>query len=67
MLGPRSRQHERAFPDEIEEGVNWLCILTKMPASFAKDDLGGVEGTAARSQLRHAPPMPLIAGVEPAD
>ena len=67
MLGPRSREQERAFSYQIELRVSRLGVAPEMPARFAEHDLRGVQRAAASRKRRHAPLVPLIGGVEPAD
>jgi hypothetical protein len=66
-IGPRSRQHERAFAYEIEKGVNRLRILTQMPTGFAEHYLRSVKRAASRGKNCDAPFMPLIRATKPAD
>ena len=67
MLGPRSREDERAFSHQIEQRVSRLGVAAEMPARFAEHDLRGVQRAAARGESRHAPLVPLVGGVQPAD
>ena len=67
MIGPRSRQHERAFSHKIEKGVNGLRVSAQMPARFTQHDLGGVQRAVSPGENRNAPVVPLVGGIEPAD
>ncbi len=65
--GHGSCEHQRTVSHQIEKRVSRLGVSSKMPARFAEDDLRGVQWSAARGEDFHAPAVPLIAGVEPAD
>jgi len=67
MLGPRSREDERAFSHRIEQRVSGLRVATEVPARFAEHDLRGVQRAAPSGESLHAPLVPLVVPVEPAD
>jgi hypothetical protein len=67
MFGPWSRENECAFSDQIEKGVNRLCIAAKIPADLAKHDFCRMQRTAACGKNSYAPLVPLIGLIEPAN
>ena len=67
MFGPWSRENECAFSDQIEKGVNRLCIAVKMPAGLTKHDFCCMQRTATCGKNSYAPFVPLIGLIEPAN
>ena len=67
MFRPWSRDCERVYSDQVQEGVNRPCVAAQSPASFAQYDLSCVKSAAAPRQYCYAPVMPLISRVKPAN